>query len=106
MAQRLQEAVASYAPARDMAAQMGDKAVMIWNGDWVTMSGAKVKGLTAVRQVVMFEIAYAPEPCRSQAMRGLVVLSVNGPGGPTRLALGHGEWRWTDLLTPHPGAAG
>ena len=106
MAQRLEAAVRDYPPARAMAAQVGVKAVMIWNGDWVTMSGAKVKGLTAVRQVVVSEIAYSPLACRSQAMHGLVVLSVEGPEGKTRLALGQSEWRWTDLLTPHPGAGG
>ena len=106
MAQRLQEAVGRYPPARAMAVQMGGKAVMIWNGDWVTMSGAQVKGLRAVRQIVESEIAYSPEACRTQSMRGLVVLSFEGPQGKTRLALGHAEWRWSDLLTPHPGAGG
>jgi hypothetical protein len=51
----------------------------------------------------MWEVAFAPAACKAQPVRGLVVLSVNGAAGSTRLALGSGTWRWNDLLTPHPG---
>jgi hypothetical protein len=52
---------------------------------------------------MMWEIAFAPEACRSQAMHGLVLIS---SGGSARLAVGSGEWRWSDLLRPRGGVVG
>ena len=50
----------------------------------------------AVRQAIMWEIAFAPEACRNQRMHGLVLLSL--ADGSTRFAVGSGDWRWSDLL--------
>jgi hypothetical protein len=47
-----------------------------------------------------FEIAFAPAECRSTAVHGMVVFSVNGEQGPVRIAVGSGNWRWSDLLSP------
>lgn len=74
------------------------QAVMVWNGDWVRNGGQDGKGLAAVREAIMWEIAFAPEACRRQQVHGLVLLSLSD--GYTRLALGSGVWRWSDLLTP------
>jgi hypothetical protein len=72
------------------------KAILLWNGDWVRSGGEDGKGLSAAREAVTWEVAYAPEACRNQRMHGLVLLSL-GDGG-TRMAIGSGDWRWSDLL--------
>ena len=72
------------------------KAVMLWNGDWVRTGGQDGKGLSAVREAVMWEVAFAPATCRNTRMHGLVLLSL--ADGHTRFALGAGDWRWSDLL--------
>ena len=72
--------------------------LVVWNGDWVRHGDEEGKGLASVRQAIAVEVAFAPKPCRAQAMHGLVVLSLNdGPGG-ARVVLGAGAWRWSDLL--------
>jgi hypothetical protein len=72
------------------------KAVMMWNGDWVRSGGQDGKGLSAVREAIMWEVAFAPESCRNEPMRGLVLVSLADSG--TRFAIGSGAWRWSDLL--------
>jgi hypothetical protein len=72
------------------------KATMLWNGDWVRSGSQDGKGLSAVRQAIMWEVAFAPEACRNQRMHGLVLLSLADRG--TRFAIGSSEWRWSDLL--------
>lgn len=74
------------------------KPIIVWNGSWVRHPGQEGAGLAAVREVLMWEIAFAPEACRSKPVRGLILLSLNdGPGG-ARVAFGRGEWRWSDML--------
>ncbi len=74
------------------------KAMFVWNGDWVRSHGQDGAGLAAVREAIMWEIAFAPEACRAQPVHGLVLLSLNdGPGGG-RLVMGEGDWRWSDML--------
>jgi hypothetical protein len=80
------------------AAKPGGKAILVWNGDWDRNSGQDGKGLAAVREAIMWEIAFAPEACRAQPMHGLVLISLNDAPGLPRLAMGSGEWRWSDLL--------
>lgn len=72
------------------------KAIMLWNGDWVRSGGQDGKGLSAVREAVMWEVAFAPEVCRNQRMHGLVLLSL--ADGDTRFVIGSNDWRWSDLL--------
>jgi hypothetical protein len=72
------------------------KAVMMWNGDWVRSGGQDGKGLSAVREAIIWEVAFAPESCRNQPMRGLVLVSLADSN--TRFAIGSGAWRWSDLL--------
>jgi len=64
----------------------------------VAEAGRDGKGLAAVREAIMWEIAFAPQACRAERMRGLVLLSLNGSQGVPRLAVGAGDWRWSDLL--------
>jgi hypothetical protein len=73
----------------------GGRAIMVWNGDWVQNNGEDGKGLAAVREAIMWEVAFAPPACRAEPVRGLVLMSLNGS---TRLALGERQWRWSDLL--------
>jgi len=77
--------------------------ILVWNGSWIIHPGQEGAGLAAVREVLMWEIAFAPEACRSKPVRGLIMLSLNdGPSG-ARLAFGAGEWRWSDMLFAHGG---
>lgn len=76
----------------------GARGVHVWNGDWIQSPTQEGKGLAGVRQAIALEVAFAPAACRTQAMRGLVVLSIGDGARPARLALGGGAWRWTDLL--------
>lgn len=72
------------------------QAVMLWNGDWVRTGGQEGKGLSAVREAISWEVAFAPQACRNIRMHGLVLLSL--ADGNTRFAVGAGDWRWSDLL--------
>ncbi|MCC6913195.1 MAG: hypothetical protein IT566_05790 [Rhodospirillaceae bacterium] len=71
------------------------KAVMLWNGDWVRAAEQDGRGLSGVRQALLWELAFAPEACRTKQMRGLVSLSLQDG---TRFAIGAETWRWSDLL--------
>jgi hypothetical protein len=77
------------------ANRMG-KSIMLWNGDWVRTGAEDGKGLSAVREAIMWEVGFAPEACRSKPVHGVVLLSLQD--GSTRFAVGMGAWRWTDLL--------
>jgi hypothetical protein len=72
--------------------------LVVWNGDWVRHGDEEGKGLASVRQAIAVEVGFAPKACRSQAMHGLVLLSLNDGPGSTRVVLGAGAWRWSDLL--------
>ena len=98
MARRLQNALRRDMLVRAAMAPHAGKAIMVWNGDWVQSHGEDGKGLAAVREAVTWEVAFAPKACRSEPVRGLIVISLNEGPGSTRLALGGGEWRWSDLL--------
>jgi hypothetical protein len=74
------------------------KALMIWNGDWVQHPGQEGQGLAAVRETLMWEIAFAPEGCRADPVHGLVVISLGDGAGGGRLVLGTSQWKWSDLL--------
>lgn len=77
-------------------AHRAGKAIMIWNGDWVRNGIQDGKGLSAVREAIMWEVGFASAQCRNMPMHGLVLLSL--ADGSTRFAVGAGEWRWSDLL--------
>jgi hypothetical protein len=100
MARRVQAALRKDPLVRAALAQFSGKAVVVWRGDWVQGQGEDGKGLAAVREAMMWEIAFAPAACRTEPMHGLVLLSLAGGGNPARLAVGSGAWRWSDLLTP------
>jgi hypothetical protein len=99
MARRLQGALRRDPLVRAAVASSAGKAIMVWNGDWVRHGGEDGKGLAAVREAIMWEIAFSPKACRAEAQHGLILLSLNDGRGSTRLAMGEGEWRWSDLLT-------
>lgn len=100
MAARLQAAlsddadvVAAARLARASLSRPGS-ALRVWDGEWTQNPGQAGKGLAGVRQAIALEIAFAPDACKTQSMRGLVLIRL----GDTRLALGRSQWRWTDLL--------
>ena len=88
---------AALAQVHPEAAARG-KAVLVWNGDWVQSPGQEGKGLAGVRELIMLEVAFAPKACRSDPMRGLVLISLSDSPGAPRLALGSRAWNWSDLL--------
>jgi hypothetical protein len=101
IARRLQQALRRDPLVRaavENANRMG-KAILLWNGDWVQTGGQDGKGLSAVREAIMWEVAFAPEACRNARLNGLVLLSL--ADGNTRFAIGSGDWRWADLLFAH-----
>ena len=73
-------------------------AIMVWNGDWVRSGAEDGKGLASVRQAIAVDVAFAPEACRAEPVRGLVLISLGDSPASARLALGGGRWRWSDLL--------
>jgi hypothetical protein len=97
MAGRLQAALRADPLVRAAVIGSAGKATTVWDGDWVRSGGEDGKGLAAVREAILWEVGFAPAACRAQPMRGLVLISLNDA---TRLAIGQGEWRWSDLLTP------
>jgi len=74
------------------------KAIVVWNGDWVRSPGQAGNGFTGVRELMIVEIAFAPEACRAEPVRGLVVISLGDTPGAARIALGARTWRWSDLV--------
>ena len=74
------------------------KAIRVWNGDWVRHPGQEGDGLAAVREAIMWEVAFAPVACRAEPVHGLVLISLADGPGASRLVMGSGVWRWSDLL--------
>jgi hypothetical protein len=104
MPRRLQAALRKDPQVRAAVAEAHrGRALMVWNGDWVRHPGQEGAGLAAVREAIQWEVAFAPEACRKQPVRGLIVLSLNDGPGAARLAVGGGDWRWSDMLfASHP----
>jgi len=103
MVRELQNALREDAEVReaitraDRAAGQG-RALLVWDGDWRQTPGQSGKGLAGVRQAIALEVAFAPQACRREAMRGMVLITMSDAPGAARLALGTGSWRWSDLL--------
>jgi hypothetical protein len=74
------------------------RAIVIWNGDWVLSPGQEGKGLAGVRQAVAVVVGFSPRECKSQTVRGYVVVTLSDDPGAPKLALGTRQWRWSDLL--------
>jgi hypothetical protein len=70
-------------------------AILVWDGGWVASPGEDGKGLAAVREAIVWEVAFAPAACRAGRVHGPVLFSL----GDTRIAVGAGDWRWGDLVT-------
>jgi len=98
LARQLQGALRKDPLVQAAVASSNGKAIMVWNGDWVRSGAEDGKGMAAVREAMIWEIAFAPESCKSRPVHGLILLSMNTAPGAARLAVGAGEWRWGDLL--------
>lgn len=104
MARRLQDAlrgdpeVTAAVTSAHRSLGSGGKAILVWNGEWLRSPGQAGKGLAGVRQAIAMEVAFAPAACKTQPMRGLLVISFNDRAGAPRLAIGSREWRWSELL--------
>lgn len=107
MARRLQTALRKdpmiQAAVADAHRAQAGKALFVWNGDWIRSRGQDGNGLAAVREAIMWEVAFAPQACRAEPVHGLILVSLNDAPGAARLVLGSDEWRWSDLLHPRPG---
>jgi hypothetical protein len=107
MARRLQAALRKdarvQAAVADAQSGAATKALFVWNGDWIRSNGQDGNGLAAVREAIMWEVGFAPEACRAEPMHGLLAMSLNDGPGASRLVLGAGDWRWSDLLRPRAG---
>lgn len=87
------DVIAALAPLR------GGRAVRLWkNGAWVPHAGQDGAGLAAVREAIIWEVAFAPAECRTRPVRGLVLLTLGDDGRAPRVVLGASAWRWSDLL--------
>lgn len=74
-------------------------AVVIWSDRWTSsdlLGGDAVA--QPIRQVLTEQIALVSAACRNLVLRGPRLLVLPTTGGPTVLAVGSGEWRWSDLL--------
>jgi hypothetical protein len=107
MTRRLQAALRKdrLAQAAVAAAHRG-KAIRVWDGDWVRHAGQEGGGLAAIREAILWEVAFAPEACRTERVNGLVVISLNDGPASGRIVVGSGQWRWSDLLFSRRGASG
>lgn len=105
MVERLQAALRRnrgvQAAVADARQGTGGRALQVWNGDWVRNPGQAGKGLAGLRQAIALEVAFAPDACRAQPMRGLVLITLADTPGAPRLVLGDAAWRWSDLLAAH-----
>lgn len=91
---------------RTVQAAMADtdpgKAIRVWNGSWVRHGAQEGAGLAQVREAIMWHVAFAPEACRAEPVRGLVLISLGDAPGSARVVMGAGAWRWSDLLHSRP----
>jgi hypothetical protein len=101
--QRIQAAVAEARRGPTGTEAPSGKALFVWNGDWIRSHGQDGAGLAAVREAIMWEVAFAPEACRAEPVHGLVLISLDDGPGSARLVVGAGAWRWSDLLHPRGG---
>jgi len=101
MARRLQSALRKDPLVQAAVTRGGGRARLIWDGDWIQSNDEDGKGLAAVREAVMWEVAFAPAACRAESVRGLILLNAGG----ARLALGSAAWRWSDLLATREASA-
>lgn len=74
------------------------RALRVWDGGWVRHAGQEGAGLAQVREAILWEVGFAPEACRREQMRGLVVIALTDAPGGARLVVGAPAWRWSDLL--------
>lgn len=74
------------------------RALVIWDGAWITTAGQDGEGLAGVRQAVSVTVAFAPAECKAEPVRGFVVVDLAEGADAPRVALGKPHWRWNDLL--------
>lgn len=104
MVRRLQDALRNSASVRaaieaaDRRLNASGRAMQVWDGDWLRSGDEAGKGLAGVRQAIAMEVAFAPDDCRREPMRGLVLLTLGDGAAAPRIALGAPAWRWSDLL--------
>ncbi len=103
MARRLQTALKRDGLVRAAVAARGGAGgrgpILVWDGGWVASDGEDGHGLAAVREAIVWEVAFAPASCRQERVHGPVLFTVSDAAGLARIALGAGDWRWGDLVS-------
>ncbi len=77
-------------------------AVMLWDGQWPEESLSGGKAL--LRALLVKAISAARPDCLTQANTGPVLFFVPDDSATVIVAVGSGDWRWGDLLSPAPAA--
>ena len=76
-------------------------AVMLWNGEWLTIASGSTALPVApsLRRAVEQAVAEAKPECSGAMMSGPQFLAIPEPGRVTTLVIGSGAWRWSELVT-------
>lgn len=85
-------------PARSVS-----NALMLWDGGWVKVQVTADAGVAAIRSAVVSGVRAAPPACQAQLVQGPELMTLTSGLDTTVVAIGSGEWRWGDLLSPTPG---
>jgi hypothetical protein len=78
-------------------------AVQLWDGAWVdpdSLGGPAVA--EPIRAAIVDVIRQAPPACHDQTLMGPRLFAIADPRGTIIVALGSGQWKWSDLLAPSP----
>ena len=81
-------------------------AVQLWDGAWVDPD--RLGGPTIaepIREAIVNVIRQAPPVCHDQTVAGPRLFAITDPRGTIIVALGSGQWRWSDLLAPRTASA-
>jgi hypothetical protein len=80
-------------------------AVQLWDGVWVDPRAVGGPAIAdPIRAAIVAVVSQAPAGCHDQPVLGPRLFAVVDPRGTIVVALGSGQWKWTDLLDP-PAAA-
>ena len=78
-------------------------AVQLWDGVWVDPDSLGGPAITEpIRVAIVNTISQAPPACSDQTVVGPRLFAVADPRGTIIVALGSGQWKWSDLLAPAP----
>ena len=74
-------------------------AIMLWDGRW--MEASDLGGSTIadpIRAAIIEQVRFESPACRDMPIRGPRFITLVATPANIVLAMGSGEWRWSDLL--------